>query len=148
MEQDTHMVCSANVSGHELLPFQEPSCSNDARHGQPMSYSSLLRHAVKSEFTISANADTIILAKASEIEDPGAWSNILQGMASLFGILQVIFGTVVFSSLLYIGVGDATILLLRYAASALSCRLIMYLELEGMVLIAGNEGKESCSDGN
>lgn len=57
-------------------------------------------------------------------------------MSSLFVILQIVFGTAVFSSLLYIGVEDATVLLLRYATSAFLCRLIMYLELEGMILVA------------
>lgn len=38
-------------------------------------------------------------------------------------------------------------LLLRYAASALSCRLIMYLELERMVLAAQDKERKSCSNG-
>jgi hypothetical protein len=108
-----------------------------------------LRRAVRCEFTISANnTDTMPIAKASKEVHPGAWSIILQSTSSLFVILQVVFGTAVFSSLLYIGVEDATILLLRYATSAFLCRVIMYLELEGMILVAQDqEGKRYGDDG-
>ncbi|KAF1966708.1 hypothetical protein BU23DRAFT_485887 [Bimuria novae-zelandiae CBS 107.79] len=96
-----------------------------------------LIHALKGEFTISANnMDIMNIAEASEDVSPGVWSMLLQGVATLFGILQVVFGTVVFSSLLYIGVEDATKLFLRYATSAFCCRLILYMELEGMIAVA------------
>lgn len=108
-----------------------------------------LRRAVKCEFTISANnTDTMMIAESSKQEHPGAWSIILQSMSSLFVILQIVFGTAVFSSLLYIGVEDATVLLLRYATSAFLCRLIMYLELEGMILVAQDQEGNRHSDGN
>jgi hypothetical protein len=106
---------------------------------QRSSLSDSLRYAFWSEFTISAKTDSVPIKKASKDVPPGAWSIIFQSMASLFGILQIIFGTAVFSSLLYIGVEDATRLLLRYAGSALCCRLIMYLELEGMIKVVQDE---------
>jgi hypothetical protein len=93
--------------------------------------------AMESEFTISAhNTNIMPIVEASEEVHPGAWSIALQSVASLFGILQVIFGMAVLSSLLYIGVEDATILLLRYATSAFICKSVMFLELEGMISAA------------
>ena len=95
---------------------------------------SIVHRALRSEFTISANnMDTILVAEVSKQVHPGAWSIILQSTSSLFVILQIVFGTAVFSSLLYIGVEDATILLLRYTTSAFLSRLIMYLEMEGLI---------------
>ena len=107
-----------------------------------------LRRAVRCEFTISANnTDTMPIAEMSEEVHPGAWSIILQSTSSLFVILQIVFGTAVFSSLLYVGVEDATVLLLKYVTSAFLCRLIMYLELEGMILVAQDRGEKCHSDG-
>jgi hypothetical protein len=148
IERDTNVLRSAEDLAQSSYLFQRESCSTTAQYEQPRSQSSLLRRAVKSEFTISVNADTIPIAKASAIVDPGAWSVILQSIASLFGILQIIFGTLVFSSLLYIGVEDATILLLKYATSAFCCRLIMYLEVEGMIRVVRENEEKSCSNGN
>ena len=109
---------------------------------------SALRRAVRREFTISANkTDTMPIAEVSQEVHPGAWSIILQSTSTLFVILQIIFGTAVFSSLLYIGVEDATVLLLRYATSAFLCRLIMYLELEGMIegmLLVARDQEGNC----
>ncbi|KAF2676858.1 hypothetical protein K458DRAFT_321154 [Lentithecium fluviatile CBS 122367] len=113
--------------------------STDTRSRQRRSLSDRLRYAFSSEFTLSAKTDGVPIKKASKDVPPGAWSIIFQSMASLFGILQIIFGTAVFSSLLYIGVEDATRLLLKYTGSALCCRLIMYLELEGMIKVVQDE---------
>ena len=104
---------------------------------------SLVR-AAQNEFTISAiNTNPMHMVTASKRVHPGAWSIVLQSTASIFSILQIIFGTAVLSSLLFIGVEDATILLLRYASSAFICKLIMFMELEGMVLVA-QEDKGIC----
>jgi hypothetical protein len=109
---------------------------------------SAVRRAVRREFTISANnKDMVRVAEVSTHVHPGAWSIVLQSASSLFVMLQIVFGTAVFSSLLYIGVEDATMLLLRYATSAFVCRLIMYLEVEGMVLAARDrEGHRSSGE--
>lgn len=102
-----------------------------------------LRRAVRYEFTISANnTDLMPVAESSEEVHPGAWSVVLQSVSSLFVMLQIVFGTAMFSSLLYIGVEDATKLLLRYATSAFLCRLILYLEVEGMILVARDQEKK------
>lgn len=106
-----------------------------------------LRRTVRREFTISAcNTDTVPIHEVSKQEQPGAWSIILQSTSSLFVILQIVFGTAVFSSLLYIGVEDATILLFRFAISAFICRVIMYSELEGMIMVVQKQEEDRHSD--
>jgi hypothetical protein len=97
---------------------------------------------LKCETTLSSNLDSVPTAKAASIAETGAWSVFWQAVVSLFGILQIIFGTAVFSWLLYIGIWDATIFLMRYAGSALVCRLIMYLEIEGTVMVAQGKRRE------
>lgn len=135
-----------NKTTNDIPLIQQTTKNIDAESVKSRSSGSHLRRAIRSEFTISANANAIPIAQESKEVDPGAWSIILQSVASLFGILQLIFGTAVFSSLLYIGVEDATILLLRYASSAFSCRLIMYIELEGMTKVVRDEEKRSRED--
>ncbi|KAF2820616.1 hypothetical protein CC86DRAFT_411912 [Ophiobolus disseminans] len=108
---------------------------------------SRLSCAVRCEFVISANnTDTMFTAEMTGQVHPGAWSVVLQSTSSLFVILQIVFGTAVFSSLLYLGVEDATLLLLRYATSAFLCRLVMYLELEGMILVAQDQERRCYND--
>ncbi|KAI1852619.1 hypothetical protein JX266_002160 [Neoarthrinium moseri] len=49
------------------------------------------------------------------------------------------FGTLVFSSLLFVAVNDSAIVLLRYAISACCCRFLLWFELESMRLWAGEK---------
>ncbi|RII04517.1 hypothetical protein CUC08_Gglean011904 [Alternaria sp. MG1] len=130
----TPIACYAPaVLSFQIYRRKVPSCPHTIED-------SALRRAVRCEFTISANnRNTMHIAEVSKQVHPGAWSIFLQSTSSLFVILQIVFGTAVFSSLLYIGVEDATVLLLRYATSAFLCRLIMYLELEGMILVAPDQ---------
>jgi hypothetical protein len=57
----------------------------------------------------------------------------------LFNVFQIVFGTAVFSSLLYIGIKDAAVLFFRHAASAFFCRIITYFEVGGMASVAQEE---------
>lgn len=68
-----------------------------------------------------------------EIVEPGACSIGLQALVVLFGILQTIFGTEVFSASLCIGVLDATLI---FAFSPLFCRIIIYFEIAAMARAA------------
>lgn len=55
-------------------------------------------------------------------------------LASLAGILHMIFGVLVLSSLLFVGAVDAIPVLMRYAASAVICHAILSVELASMWL--------------
>jgi hypothetical protein len=52
-------------------------------------------------------------------------------VATVFSFVHVLVGIIIFSSLLLTMTTDAAIILLRYAASALACRLIIVFELAG-----------------
>lgn len=51
---------------------------------------------------------------------------------SVLTVTHVIFGTMVFSSLLFFAVRDAIVIVCRYAASSIVCRAVVRLELSGM----------------
>lgn len=55
----------------------------------------------------------------------------LNWAAVLFGYTHWIFGTLVFSSTLFIGTLDALSVIARYVASAFICRTILLVELAG-----------------
>lgn len=47
-------------------------------------------------------------------------------------MLHIVFGTLVFSGILFISTQDATAVVARFFASALVCRLVMMYELAGI----------------
>ncbi|KAF2689802.1 hypothetical protein K458DRAFT_427891 [Lentithecium fluviatile CBS 122367] len=59
---------------------------------------------------------------------------VLLWLASLTGIGHMVFGMLVFSSLIFVGALDGLPVLARYAVSAAICQAIMLLELAGMRL--------------
>lgn len=56
----------------------------------------------------------------------------LNWAAVLFAYVHWILGTFVFSSTLFIGTLDSLGVIARYLASALVCRMILFVELAGM----------------
>ncbi|KAF2241928.1 hypothetical protein BU26DRAFT_584808 [Trematosphaeria pertusa] len=70
----------------------------------------------------------------------GKFGELLFWLASLTGIGHIMFGVLVFSSLIFVGALDALPVLARYAVSAAVCQAILLLELAGMRLdMAGTE---------
>ncbi|KAL6410838.1 uncharacterized protein AUP68_07270 [Ilyonectria robusta] len=69
---------------------------------------------------------------------------------STFTILHVVFGTLVFSSLLFLGIKDALSIVGRYMASVALCRVILMYELAGLrercITIDGEKVKRSLDD--
>lgn len=59
----------------------------------------------------------------------GFLTEILFGVSNFMGIVQLVFGTIVLSALLFISFLDALPILLRYGASATMCNLLLRLEL-------------------
>jgi hypothetical protein len=53
-------------------------------------------------------------------------------ITSIGSALHIMFGTLVFSSILFIGTKDAAFVVLRFLASATTCRAILVFELSGM----------------
>lgn len=66
---------------------------------------------------------------------------------STFTILHVVFGTLIFSSLLFVGIKDALSIVGRYMASVALCRVILMYELAGLrercITIDGEEVNRS-----
>lgn len=60
------------------------------------------------------------------------YSELSYWAASLLALVHYGYGTLLFSSLMFISVNDAAIVLARYAASIFCCRLVLLFELECM----------------
>ncbi|KAH7317424.1 hypothetical protein BKA65DRAFT_410945 [Rhexocercosporidium sp. MPI-PUGE-AT-0058] len=84
----------------------------------------------RNETIISAKIDSLVVPE--ELAEAGGWVIWIQALATLFSLLQIVLGTAIFSSLLYIGIEDAALLFLRYAISAVACRIIIYIEVGGL----------------
>ncbi|KAL4968357.1 uncharacterized protein BDV14DRAFT_167825 [Aspergillus stella-maris] len=65
-------------------------------------------------------------------------------IATLFGFVHVIFGILIYSSLLFTMTTDAAVILLRYFASALACRFVLIFELAGVKWARGGGVKNNC----
>ena len=82
----------------------------------------------KTEFQLNAR-----LQKAQLKIQPESYQFIIcSWMTSTTSVLHILFGTVVFSSTLFIGTQDAAYIVLRFIASAVFCRIVLMLELRGM----------------
>lgn len=93
-------------------------------------------HFLRSEFTPTANSKT-------QVRDHydvrlGPLAVILQYTGALAALVHLIFGTAMFSSLLYIGNADAIPLILRFVSAAVVCRVVLQFEIGGMIRL----GKE------
>ncbi|KAH9903779.1 hypothetical protein F4778DRAFT_790868 [Xylariomycetidae sp. FL2044] len=64
--------------------------------------------------------------------DSGGLSDLLASILSLGTIINLIFGTMVFSSLLFFSVADSLAIAARYLASTLVCRAVLRMELVGL----------------
>jgi len=53
-------------------------------------------------------------------------------LTSLFTLVHILYGTMVFSSILFVSSKDAVVVVSRFLASALVCRVILSLELSQM----------------
>lgn len=104
-----------------------------------------VRGVLRDEFTPSA------LGSASRRLQwrPEGWAFYCLSWATATGtVLHIIFGTLVFSSILFIATADAVTVAARYLASAVLCRIILNYELDGISYgaeAALDEAKPVCS---
>ena len=107
--------------------------SNVMRHSEKMDggteevKAGVLRSWVRTEFLICANQRETVLKDQA----PGFVTVALNIAATLMGSIHVIFGIVVFASLLFISLLDATLVCVRYVASILVCRFVLKFEIAG-----------------
>ncbi|KAF7560667.1 hypothetical protein G7046_g3482 [Stylonectria norvegica] len=81
-----------------------------------------------SEVTPSAWAPAVKLEEREE----GYWFLFLASLLYVGSAVQVLFGTAVLSSLMFLSVRDAAFVVARYIGSALLCKAVLIYELAGM----------------
>jgi hypothetical protein len=93
------------------------------------------------EFTPSAAREEAEL----EIKDETYAYIFLAWFTSMGTVLHIVYGTLLFSSILFISTGDAVIVVARYLSSTLVCRAMVMFELSGLrqVLDRQEEGSRS-----
>ncbi|KAK6526130.1 hypothetical protein TWF281_011166 [Arthrobotrys megalospora] len=86
-----------------------------------------------SEFTLSANSEW----QVSDLYNIhlGPFPVLLQYVGAFMSVLYLVFGTLLFSSLLFIGLSEAVLLILRLVASATICRVLVQFEVGGMIQV-------------
>ena len=99
-------------------------------------YLILVGKAIQSEVTICANQPPSRKIKVSK------WTIVLNCCGGVLGFAHIVFGTVVFSAMLFIMTQDAAICVGRFGASAICCRAVLVFELVGM----SADGKDSGDD--
>lgn len=92
-----------------------------------------IKAVLYNEFTTSANIDW----QVSDLYDVklGPVAVVLQYTGALLSVCHLMFGTLLFSSLQFIGLGDAVILILRLIGSAVFCRIVLQFEVGGMIKV-------------
>ena len=88
----------------------------------------VVRSVVRDELTPSA------LGSERRLQwKPEGWGFYILSWATSTGtVLHIIFGTLIFSSILFIATADAVTVAARYLASAVLCRIILNYELDGI----------------
>ncbi|KAF3223142.1 hypothetical protein TWF106_002919 [Orbilia oligospora] len=86
-----------------------------------------------SEFTLSANSEW----QVSDLYNIhlGPFPVMLQYLGAFLSVLYLVFGTLIFSSLLFIGLSEAFQLIMRLIASAAICRILVQFEVGGMIQV-------------
>lgn len=107
--------------------------------------SNFLSRWLHSEFKLSANHTKLVYRKNdAKPFDAEPFDVIgLNGLAVTCIYVHWVFGTLLFSSVLFIGTLDALGVIARYLASALFCRVILLVELSG---IKGAEEPETATE--
>jgi hypothetical protein len=59
----------------------------------------------------------------------------LQYVGAFLSVCHLVFGTLLFSSLFFIGVNEAVLMILRFVISAIVCRFVLAFEVGGMIRI-------------
>ena len=74
-------------------------------------------------------------------------SNVLSWVSSIYTVCHIFYGTLLFSSVLFISIGDVIKVVLRFMASTVVCRLILKYELSSLQGIVSTV-KENQQDGD
>jgi hypothetical protein len=108
-----------------------PGAGSLEPEGRSRGFMKRIWHVFRSELTPSANSETQVRDHYDVLLGP--YSVILQYIGALAALVHLIFGTAMFSSLLYIGNTDAIPVILQFVASAVVCRIVLQFEIGGMI---------------
>ena len=117
-----HLLAALTFTTSKVMRHSEWRQTNDM---QP--HNSAFTRWIATEFLICANQPHQVL----KVQAPGTVTVILNITATLMGSIHIIFGIIVFASLLFISLLDATLVGLRYMVSIIICRLILKFEIAG-----------------
>jgi len=98
-----------------------------------------LWQVLRAEFTPSASRQGANL----EIKEETYLYVFLSWFTATGTVLHIVYGTLVFSSLIFISTSDATAVVARYLASTLVCRAIVMFELSGLREVLSDRAKDS-----
>ncbi|EXJ57658.1 uncharacterized protein A1O5_12448 [Cladophialophora psammophila CBS 110553] len=98
-----------------------------------------LWETICAEFTPSASRQGADL----EIKEETYLYIFLSWFTATGTVLHIVYGTLVFSSLIFISTSDATAVVARYLSSTLVCRAIVMYELSGLREVLSDQGKAS-----
>ena len=81
---------------------------------------------------------------------PNLVSSLFYWITSVIGFVHGVFGILIFSSLLFVQIGDAVTILLRYFASTVACQAVIAFEISGMRAATkrANAGKNEADMGD
>ncbi|RDW63315.1 hypothetical protein BP6252_10860 [Coleophoma cylindrospora] len=113
-------------------PRRQQYISEPPNEGQRPNMTGVMT-AIHNEVTPSANIDW----QVSDLYDVrlGPLAVVLQYTGAFVSVCHLMFGTLLFSSLQFIGVGDAVILIMRLIASATFCRIVLQFEMGGLIRV-------------
>ena len=100
---------------------------------------------IKSEFTLCAARERrgFLDGREQSASRLVVFANIFAQAGSF---ASVIYGTILLSSLLFIGVLDSFQYVMRYLLSALACRVVLMFELSGMIAVENEEADKPNGD--
>lgn len=84
---------------------------------------------------VTPSANIIWQVSDSYLVKLGPLAVALQYTGAFIAVCHLVFGTLLFSSLQFIGVSDAVTLILRMIASATFCRILLQFEVGGMIRV-------------
>jgi len=145
-----HIV--AAIGWHSSYAMRQLRNEQRLSHGVS-TWLSGLAQTVRQELTLSVDADVRLHAHKTCATDGGAsdtapveerdefWLTIFaMQLADIASFVHLVFGTLVFSSLMFIATLDAATVVLRYMVSGLLCRFVLLYELSGMRSAEMEEG--------
>lgn len=122
-----HVFGSAAV----MLRFRLESHPTAQTISKPQNLLATIKKHIRTEFTPSTIMAPSRIAVRSEPKNAWLWL-FLSWFVSIATVVHIVFGTLIFSNILFIASGDALGVLMRCLASVSVCRIILMFELNEM----------------